>query len=382
VHPPPGMRRKHPSRTKLSASASTRGTGLGPCVPQALGGLAAALPTRQLRYPGSALGYQDPNVPRPSATPVPKFAGDYDVWSARFEVWEGVQGFWHLFERLVPRPEDPSPDASAEEKYDQQQLQQQHDYMLMRAFDALLSAVEKTDYSRLLLEFKGRNGQPHRVHDAWMRLRAGYVRDQSATFFSVLKQVTDMRMQENEDIVHYWGRVEQLMERCGQVGFPTSTKLFLGLVLRGLPRSWSTTVTIYQHALDTLTKPGLFSALLEEEERQKADGKGGQQGKGHALNAEGKAKGGKWGGAKQQGQQAKPKRIGVDGAWGELGRAPPGHCHGCHQSGHGWEECPRRPGDAKPKFFKNGSSTLAGSRVAAGQQPSTQRERMSPHQQR
>lgn len=130
------------------------------------------------RYPGSALGYQDPNVPRPSATPVPKFAGDYDVWSARFEVWAGVQGFWHLFERLVPRPEDPSPDASAEEKYDQQQLQQQHDYMLTRAFDALLSAVEKTDYSRLLLEFKGRNGQPHRVHDAWMRLRAGYVRDQ------------------------------------------------------------------------------------------------------------------------------------------------------------------------------------------------------------
>jgi len=43
-----------------------------------------------------------------------------------------------------------------------------------------------------------------------------------------------------------------------------------------------------------------------------------------------------WERGAKQGKPAKRKgkQIGKDGKWGELGPAPPGHCHGCHKRGH------------------------------------------------
>ena len=60
--------------------------------------------------------------------------------------------------------------------------------------------------------------------------------------------------------------------------------------------------------------------------------------------------GGSWGGHKKGGPAQ--KKIGTDGEWGELGPAPPEHCHGCHLRGHPWRECHRRPGDAVPAHLK------------------------------
>ena len=44
--------------------------------------------------------------------------------------------------------------------------------------------------------------------------------------------------------------------------------------------------------------------------------------------------------------------MGKDNRWGQLGKAPPGHCHGCHKQGHAWQECYNRPKDAVPEFMR------------------------------
>jgi hypothetical protein len=115
---------------------------------------------------------------------------------------------------------------------------------------------------------------------------------------------------------------------------------------------------IQMQLLPQQTEDGLLSVLLEEEDRRGSRKEGKPHGE--ALPGEGSRPsfpkgthqkgGGKWG--KQRKGGPAQKRIGTDGEWGELGPAPPEHCHGCHLKGHPWRECHRRPGDAVPVHLR------------------------------
>lgn len=211
--------------------------------------------------------------------------------------------------------------------------------------------MESNDLVVLLSEFEGRDGGPHRVHEAWSRLKASYVRTQASTYFTVNEQVTAFKMKDGESILAYWARAKELKVRCREVGIPTSTKHWLAGVLRGLPKpAYAVTVRYLSQDLDTLTEAHLLDVLLEQEEALKSEAK---QGRGQALQSEGKNKG--KGKNQQQG-----KRIGVDGAWGDLGPAPYDHCHGCHIKGHKWTECHKRPAGAVPKHIQEGKAKKQG----------------------
>jgi len=57
----------------------------------------------------------------------------------------------------------------------------------------------------------------------------------------------------------------------------------------------------------------------------------------------------------QEGHPAK-KKLGVDGQWGQLGPAPPDHCHGCHEVGHFFYKCPKRPDNHSTPAHLTGKS--------------------------
>jgi len=120
---------------------------------------------------------------------------------------------------------------------------------------------------------------------------------------------------------------------------------------------------IQMQFLGAQTEEGLLNVLLEEEDRRK--NKKGAKHEGDALSTQGN-RGSKKGGFQKGNSQSSgggetsSKRIGKDGAWGELGKAPPGSCHGCHLPGHPWAECRRRPEGAVPAHIrdkKEGKST-------------------------
>ena len=117
----------------------------------------------------------------------------------------------------------------------------------------------------------------------------------------------------------------------------------------------------------TLTEAGLLLALKTEEARQ------AEQSTGPAFTARG-LRGGRGGSGDEAGQdggqdgyQSRAKVLGRDGAWGKLGWAPAGHCHGCHKKGHRWDKCRKRPGDAVPDCVqqKQGKGKSGGDAHAA-----------------
>jgi hypothetical protein len=185
-------------------------------------------------------------------------------------------------------------------------------------------------------------------------------------------------MRDGESILSYWARAKELWERCHEVGFKVESDHWLVAVISGLPASWETTKQFQSQSIPTLTEDHLLGVLLEEEDRQKnlkhkrrgsdalpSDTKTpwrprspGQGGKGARGRGKGKA---------PQEAPPKPKKLGRDGAWGELGPAPRGYCHGCHEEGHFWGKCTKRPGEAVPKHWRTKEpDSKAGAHQAQG----------------
>lgn len=333
--PPPRMGSFPSSGTSTPRTASTR--------------------DRAARMQGLRHKFMDPTVPRPNVPLIPKFSGTgWDVWCIRFEAWAVAQKLWEYYEESIPRPADPDPAADEDDFLLQLEEQQRHDNRMARAYDCLLSAMDKPEHIRLLAEFRSKQGAPPRVHEAWVRLKTCFQRMVASTYFNNVTAMTTLKMKEGESVLVYWARAKELRDRCFEVGFWVDDELWFSAVLRGLPRSYKGIVQNQTQDMSKLVDGNLLQVLLEEEDSQKQ-----YKGKSHdsdALPADGKSKAprGREQGSKGKGPERDltPKRLGPDGAWGELGSAPRDHCHGCHKPGHFWEECPRRPEGAIPKHWR------------------------------
>ena len=142
-------------------------------------------------------------VPRPASTKVPTFSGsNWKTWYLRFTTWAKVQGLWPYIEGTVPRPPEIDPTSAGAISDLQSALQrlQLHDMRVVRAFEALVAAMEKPDHLRLLSEFQGRNGQPPCPDLAWKRLKAAHVVTQQTTYLQVSREMADLRMAKGETI--------------------------------------------------------------------------------------------------------------------------------------------------------------------------------------
>jgi len=259
-------------------------------------------------------------LPRPAATKAPIYEGsNFSLWLLRFETWAKVQGLWAFFRGAVPRPTEPT-NANAASFQDLQAAMQRvqlHDSKADRAFEALVSAMVKPDNLRIIMAFRGRNGQPPRPDLAWQRLKTAHIVQQQTTFLVVSREMANLKMDRGEAISAYWARAQDIKERCLDVDVPMPPKVFLSSVLNGLPKSWGPLIMIESRQLDTLTEDLLLSSLEQEEQRRGQDkGQGHGEaylGGGRSFSPKGRGRPGpKWAG----GKDAKVKKLGEDGAWG------------------------------------------------------------------
>ena len=294
-------------------------------------------------------------------TPAPRFRGvdysGYTTWSLQFEYWARLQGLWDLYQQ------EASPPAAA--GYSVQQLEQhlkelqEFSYTVTRAYGELLQCLELPEHVQLLADFRGVGEDLPQPHLAWTRLKSVFIRSLPTSNIQVTKQLASYKLQEGESVMDYWRRGRDIKTRYTAAHGALSTESWLTHVLSGLPVSWDPISMIQMQLLPQQTEDGLLAVLLEEEDRRRS--RKGSKPDSEALPGEGKRYqspkkgshqkgGGSWGGHKKGGPAQ--KKIGTDGEWGELGPAPPEHCHGCHLRGHPWRECHRRPGDAVPAHLK------------------------------
>ena len=140
-------------------------------------------------------------------------------------MWAKVSGLWPYIQGEVPRPPEITTKTEGSPKDLEARLErlQLFDYTMDRAFEALLSAMEKPDHVRLIAEFKGRGGMPPRVEQAWKRLKTAHTIIQETSFLRVSKEMADLKLQNNEAITQYWARAQEVRERCLEADVPITT---------------------------------------------------------------------------------------------------------------------------------------------------------------
>jgi len=250
--------------------------------------------------------------------------------------------------------------------------------------------MDKPEHQRLVAEFQGRGGAPPRVNEAWERPKVAHGLVQEQNFLRVSRELAHFKMHNGEEVSQYWARAMDLKSRCLEVEVPINNRSFMTAVLTGLPKSWGPLVMVENRMLSSQTEGGLLSSLLVEEDRRKNQ-KGGGSGDGSALYGgrsnsprrgssphrgkppQGKGGQGGSGGGPWQGKgEPRPKILGMDGDWGELGLAPKGYCEGCHKTNHRWRDCFRKPHpQAIPKHLE-GIVKPKGEGKGAGDQGKTQ----------
>ena len=144
-----------------------------------------------------------------------------------------------------------------------------HDMRVTRAYDALVTAMEKPEHLHLIMEFQGKEeGDLPKVHKAWKRLKAAHVVHADTNYLHVSREMADLAMERGENVTQYWARSQDIKERCHEAGVPMPTRSHLAAVLNGLPRSWDTIVQLESRRLKKLTEDRLLASLLEEEHRR------------------------------------------------------------------------------------------------------------------
>ena len=298
-------------------------------------------------------------IPKLATTKVPQYNGnDWSLWSLKFEMWAKVNALWPYIQEVVPMP----PEVSWSTRSTPQQRQAVRDkrelytFVMDKAYESLLTAMEKPDHQRLVAEFKGRGGEPPRVHQAWMRLKAAHTVLQQTSYLRISKEMAELKLRPQEAIAQYWARAQELREKCREVDVPVTTKSFLSAVLTGLPKSWGPLVMFESRMLDTMTEDNLLVSLLEEEDRQKDTNEGADVIALYGAREPFKGKNG-WRKNNSKHNNATPNHLRPQGGdfkseWGTLGPAPQGMCEGCHKRGHKWMDCWSRPEGAVPRHLK------------------------------
>jgi len=139
---------------------------------------------------------------------------------------------------------------------------QLHDHALERAFDALLSAMEKPEHQRLIVAFAGSDEEPPRPDLAWQRLQAAHARGAGHRLprGSARRWLTSA-WRKGSRWSRYWTRGQEIRGRCEDSGVEVGTKPFCSTILNGLPGPRSSFVQIENKGLDTLTEEALLRSL-------------------------------------------------------------------------------------------------------------------------
>jgi hypothetical protein len=282
----------------------------------------------------------------------PLFNGkDYWTWSFRFTQWATCEELWPYYEGTVTAR--PAAEGAAQTRWDKRN---------MRAFAELCNALEPDELIRLVREFGAsttltpatqqgqqpvRRSVPPRPHEAWERLSSFYVQRQLSSQMIVERELNSLQMREGETIGAYWARGDELRQRYHAAGGQPSALSWRGRIIAGLPPSWETLKVVLNSQFASMTEEQLLGALTAEEARQK------EQSTAAAYSVRGQRTGRSSGDRdadRDAGEDSRhrPKVLGKDGSWGQMGWAPMGHCHGCHKKGHRWERCKKRPDGAVP----------------------------------
>lgn len=169
-------------------------------------------------------------VPKPAATRVPPYNGtEFKLWVTRFHSWTRVQGLWPFFDgtQVKPAPITGRTQGTQEEILEKLEELQLYELGLERAFDALLSAMEKPEHQRLIVEFAGKGNEPPNPHEAWKRLEAAHVVITETSFYRVSTELMALKMKQGESVLQYWARERRnsrdgpLMLRCHSTHSPS-----------------------------------------------------------------------------------------------------------------------------------------------------------------
>ena len=290
----------------------------------------------------------------------PRFSGkDWWTWSFRFEQWAVSKDLQAYYDGTAG--DRPAAAGDAQRKWDKGN---------QMAFAELCNALEPDELIRLVREFGAKRtitpGNPPvvatipaRPTEAWERLDSFFVQRQLSSRIIIERQLNNLKMEKGESAGAYWARADELRQKFAAAGGKQDPQSWMGKVIAGLPREWETLKVVLNGQFASLTEPNLLLSLTGEEERRAEQAQQEQQETAAAMAAwsskggSSKGKGGQGRHSTNQGGgKASTKTIGRDGEWGQLGKAPSGHCHGCHKKGHDWRECYSRPKDAIPEFMK------------------------------
>ena len=308
-------------------------------------------------------------------TKAPRFNGkDYWTWSFRFQQWAVSEDLWSFYRGTAGVR--PAADGDEQRRWDKRNS---------AAFAELCNALEPDDLIRLIREFGATEtvqpaAQPGQLpvittsqaqpRAAWDRLSAFYVQRQLGARIIIDRELTALHMDSGETVEQYWARGDELRQKYAAAGGTMDSHSWMQRVITGLGPHWEMFRVVINSQFGTLTEDALLVSLKNEESRQAAQSTASAM---SSMGLRDRGQGTGRGGDKEQGtKQTKAKVLGRDGAWGKLGRAPQGHCHGCHKKGHSWQDCYKRPGDAVPdcvqKMGKGKSKRGKGGEASAADQ--------------
>ena len=299
----------------------------------------------------------------------PKFEGNltYDQWAFQFKLWAKTSGLWACYTQ-APGEAPAAAEALAERNA---RLYQAYADLLM----ALMSKQVLVQMLQMYDEVDARpaaGGAPAvvaaaaRPHEAWQRLEVYHAESRMTTRKNLEMELRQLAMKQKESLEEYWTRAATLRHSYQQVGGVYSDESFMEQILLGLPATptWGmfrTVITALRQSMAEQNPPVLMTLdqlrgrLRMESDMQRnvvqqqsllgdvnwTQGYGGGSGRSGGSRARGRDQ------LRGRGEAPTPKVVGRDGRWGELGLAPKGHCHGCNQSGHRFQEC-KHPGKPYP----------------------------------
>jgi len=169
--------------------------------------------------PAGVAGQPLAPVPNPGSIvkvqSAPQFKGKtysaYITWEVQFEFWAKRQRLWALYLGTVSPPAAAgyTPALLAEHAVALQQYAANQEW----AFGELVQALALDEHVQLILEFKGDNSNPPSPHEAWMRIRALFMRDLPTSKIQLTRILGQLLLQEGESIMDFWRRASNIRTR-------------------------------------------------------------------------------------------------------------------------------------------------------------------------